>query len=493
MTKQITLICPNCNKSFEIPWWEGKRRTFCSGKCAQFFTKSKDKTWLEKRDSTNMERYGVKSPLESSELLQRYKDSIMEKYGVDNPFLVKEFRDKADATILERYGVKVATQNKDIALKVSVGVKNVPKDRTNFINIKWEKIINYCKETNLKPLFEREELEKKKIVHYEGNHFKFQCKTCDTIMEVMLSNAYLPTCPKCSKYKGYSIPEDEIYVFINNTYSGEILPKNRSLLKEKRLEIDLYLPEINLAIELNGIYWHSESLGKYKRYHLIKTEDCEKQNVQLIHIWDWEWIHKKPIIQSMLLNKLKLIPNKIYARKCEIREIQDIKILREFLENNHLQGYCNSKINLGLYYNDELVAIMTFGKNRFKKNSNEFELLRFCNKLNTNVIGGASKLFSHFIKNYMKQNEVIISFADRKWSQGNLYNNLGFIFDSYTNPSYFYWKGGNILKRMSCQKHKLHKILPKFDPLQSEYDNMLNNGYRRVWDCGNLKFTFTKP
>jgi hypothetical protein len=136
---------------------------------------------------------------------------------------------------------------------------------------------------------------------------------------------------------------------------------------------------------------------------------------------------------------------------------------------------------------------MTFGKNRFKKNSNEFELVRFCNKLNTNVVGGASKLFKHFLKNYNEECKDIISFSDRRFFNGSLYSMLGFDFESYTSPSYIYWKDNRILNRMSCQKHKLHKLLDNFNPELSEYENMKMNGYRRVWDCGNTKWRLKKP
>jgi hypothetical protein len=135
---------------------------------------------------------------------------------------------------------------------------------------------------------------------------------------------------------------------------------------------------------------------------------------------------------------------------------------------------------------------MTFGKNRFQKNSNQMELVRFCNKLNHMIVGGASKLFSHFVKNHLNIEEEIITFADRRFSEGNLYKQLGFVFDKNTSPSYFYWKNSNILNRMSCQKHKLNKLLPIFDNNISEYENMLANKYRRVWDCGNKKYVFKK-
>ena len=243
---------------------------------------------------------------------------------------------------------------------------------------------------------------------------------------------------------------------------------------------------------MNGVYWHSESMGKYRDYHLYKTLKCIEKDIQLIHILDYEWLFKKPIIQSILSNKMGVNSNKVYARKCDLRLITDTNIIRSFLDNNHVQGYTHASTSLGLYHNNELISIMTFGKNRFKKNSNELEMVRFCNKLNTTIIGGASKLFKHFVNNYNDSGLDIISFADRRFFDGKLYEMLGFGFEKNTSPSYIYWKNNKILNRMSCQKHKLEKLLESFDPTQTEYENMLNNGFKRVWDCGNIKYVWKK-
>ena len=133
---------------------------------------------------------------------------------------------------------------------------------------------------------------------------------------------------------------------------------------------------------------------------------------------------------------------------------------------------------------------MTFSKNRFKKNSNEWEMVRFCNLLNTNVVGAASKLFKHFNKHFNNDNLPIISFSDRRFFNGNLYKTLGFEFNKNTTPSYIYWKDSKVLNRMSCQKHKLPKLLENFDVDKSEYQNMIANGWKRVWDSGNTKWMF---
>jgi hypothetical protein len=278
-----TRECPNCLNKFEIQSW--KKKIYCNKKCAQEFTKSKNQDWLKKRDITNLNKYGVKSPLENEQVLQNYKDSIKEKYGVENPFQVKKFRDKADNTILEKYGTKFANSNKDIRKKISNSIKGKQKDRTNFIEIKWDKIELFCKETDITPLFNKEYLINNKIIE---NKFNFKCNKCSSEMEVSINNGYFPSC-KCSNYKGYSLIEEEIYKFIINNYNGKIELKRRGLLPST-FEVDIYLPELNLAIEVNGIYWHSENLGKYRDYQLFKTENLLEQGIQLILIFDNEWI-----------------------------------------------------------------------------------------------------------------------------------------------------------------------------------------------------------
>ena len=480
------ISCKNCNNTFyDIP---SSKKEFCSKSCAQRY-KGKDKSWLEKRKKTCLEKYDNEIAFKSKQVQDKYKSNLKNKYGVENPFLIKEFKDKANQTILNKYGTKVASQNPEVKNKISNTLKGRELSRINFIDIKWEKIIKYYEISKMKPLFDKEYLENNKLNHKFQNKFKFQCEKCSETTEVFLSNGYLPSC-KCSEYKGYSLIEDEIYLFLLEYVPKEEIYLNRRDILPNRLELDIYIPSYDLAIEVNGVYWHSESMGKYRDYHLYKTIKCEEKNIKLIHILDYEWIFKKPILKSIILNKIKKIPNRIYARKCVIKEIKDTKIIKPFLNDNHIQGYTHSSTNIGLYYNDELISLMTFSKNRFKKNSNEMEMVRFCNKLNTSVIGGASKLFKYFTTNLNIPKLPIISFSDRRFFDGKLYTELGFQFDKNTSPSYIYWKDNKILNRMSCQKHKLSRLLDVFDPNKTEYQNMLDNRWKRVWDSGNTRWVF---
>lgn len=273
-----------------------------------------------------------------------------------------------------------------------------------------------------------------------------------------------------------SLPEQEVI---------SILPPNIDVVRRykysSRKEVDIYLPNNKFGIEYNGLYWHSDSKGKGRNYHLNKTNELEGQGISLFHIFENEWKLKKDIISSIILNRLGK-SERIFARKTEIREITT-KQCSDFLEENHRQGAVFGGIRIGLFLGDVLVSVMLFGKARYGKE--QYELLRFCNKLNTTVIGGASKLLSFFEVKYKP--ESIVSYADRRFSTGGLYEKLGFTFSHNSSPNYWYFKEGTLLleSRVKYQKHKLKNLLPNFDITKTEYENMLQNKFLRIWDCGN--------
>ena len=247
----------------------------------------------------------------------------------------------------------------------------------------------------------------------------------------------------------------------------------------RKKEMDFYIPSLKFGIELHGMEYHSD-IYLESDYHLKKSIAAEKQGIRLLQFWGVDITQNPEIVDSIILSNLNF-NKKIYARKCEIRTVSNFDAA-EFLERNHIQGNSISKYQYGLYYEDDLVSLMTFAKSRFDKNI-DWELLRFCNKINTNVVGGASRLLSHFRKGHTG---TIISYADRMRSNGNLYKVLGFEFSHHTPPSYYYYKrGGDIESRLKYQKHKLKSVLDIFDPNLTESENMHNNGFFRIWNSGN--------
>jgi endogenous inhibitor of DNA gyrase (YacG/DUF329 family) len=286
-----------------------------------------------------------------------------------------------------------------------------------------------------------------------------------------------------------SQPTQDIANYISSTINLDIITNNRQIIAP--YEIDIFIPVKKIAIEFNGIYWHSENNGIDRDYHLKKTLLCEKNNIRLIHIFESAWRYKKEIVISRLNTILnaKCI-RKINGRDCFIRELNN-STTSNFINANHIQGHINSKINIGLFYNEELVAIMTFGKPRFDKKY-QYELLRYCSSINTIIHGGASKLFNYFINEYNPQN--IITYSDKSWNTGKLYRILGFEFSHTSGPNYWYFKNNSytLHSRVKFQKHKLSKILKIFDPSLTEWENMKNNGYNRIWDCGNDVWAWQK-
>lgn len=290
-------------------------------------------------------------------------------------------------------------------------------------------------------------------------------------------------CQKCGLF--FNKTENYLKSFIESL-SINFVENSKTIITP--LELDIYIPSHNLAIEFNGLYWHSE-LYKDNDYHLNKTIECEKQGIQLIHIFEDEWLYKKDIVKSRLKNILGLTQHKIYGRKTQIKEVLS-KHAKLFLDNNHIQGNINSKIKLGLYHDNELVSLMTFGslrKSMGRKNKEDsYELLRFCNKLNTSVIGGADKLLKHFIKTH--QPKEIISYADRRWSQGNLYEKLGFEFIHNSRPNYYYVKGVKRDNRFKYRKDVL--IKQGFDSTKTEKEIMKERKINRIYDCGCILYKY---
>lgn len=320
------------------------------------------------------------------------------------------------------------------------------------------------------------------------NPLKIKCKKCGYISEIFLVNGKMHNiqkmllCKKCEKY--VSNAENEIRNFIASISNEQLIVNTRDLIAP--MEIDIYIPSKKLAIEFDGFYWHNDTIVK-NNYHLVKTNLCEKQGIQLVHIFENEWLFKSDIVKSRLKNLLSIYDKTVFARKCKIKEV-DSNTSREFQEENHIQGSVNAKVKLGLFYENELVSLMTFGKCRFSKKY-EWELLRFCNKLGYHIPGAAGKLLKYFEKNYKPKS--LVSYADRRWSQGKLYDALGFTLINKSSPNYWYYKSsmpGKIHSRVSFQKHKLKTILDIYNENLSEKENMKANGFSRIFDCGNLVF-----
>jgi hypothetical protein len=322
------------------------------------------------------------------------------------------------------------------------------------------------------------------LVEYFNSHTKVKiiCPIHGEFEQVPYDHVTEHGCNKCTT--SVSSIETEINDFITSL-SFDTITSSMSIIKGHQL--DIYIPSKNIAIEFDGLYWHSE-LKKDKDYHLNKTELCEEKDIRLIHIFEDEWLNKQEIVKSRIKNILGITENQIYARKCKIMEIDNNTSIN-FLNDNHIQGSVNGSIRLGLFYNNELISLMIFNKSRLGigKKHDGYELSRFCNKLNFSVVGGASKLLKHFIKEYNPK--TIISYADRRWSQGDLYKSLKFKEISINKPNYWYIFGKHRKHRFGFRKDKL--IKEGYDGNKTEHEIMLDRGIYRIYDCGTITYKLT--
>lgn len=274
--------------------------------------------------------------------------------------------------------------------------------------------------------------------------------------------------------------------------SVEYSCNNRSILPNRR-ELDVFCPSKKLAIEVNGVYYHGELGGnKGKFYHLEKTNACLAMGIQLMHFMDIEVTNKWPIVKSMVTSKLGMSQVKINARECEVVEVTGHEA-RTFFDRCHISGFVGASVYIALKYNGMLVSMMSFGKSRFNKD-HEWELIRLASELDTSVVGGASKMLAHFKRT--RDPQSIVSFADKRFSaNGNVYTKLGFTLVRESNPNYWYFLTKDprrVFSRQKFQKHMLAERLNHYDIALTEWENMVANGYDRIWDCGNLVFSWIK-
>ena len=545
--------CKNCNSSFST---KNSNKQHCSSKCFKLYRNRPDiiAETIKKRKLTNLKKYGVDNAAKCDSIKEKTKQTCQRKYGANSPSENSCVRLKQEATNVLRYGVKNAFKNKNVQEKYHItmlnkygtnsplknesiktklkntclskyGVDNpskslIIKNKTaktcllkygntspmkndavknkmvqNRLNSAYESLVVSNRFNNVTLAFDKKEYDG--VLSYQKK-YKFKCGLCSLEFEDTLYSGNIPMCPFCYPSKVF-YSQNEIYDYIKTIIPDvEILKNDRTVLSGK--ELDIYIPSKKIAIEYNGLYWHSDVSGQKNRlYHINKTELCEKNNIQLIHIFEDEWINKKEIVMNKLKHLLSTdtFIKRIYARNCTILEI-DVKSKNEFLNKYHIQGIDKSSIRLGAFYNNNLVAVMTFGKlrlplgNKANFNSkNNYEMYRFCTL--TNIIGIGGKLFNFFIKN----NDVnsIISYADRRWSNKNaFYNKIGFKLNKKTFPNYWYIDKNysKRIYRFGFRKDKLKNILPKYIDTISEWENMKLNGYDRIWDCGSLKFVYEK-
>jgi hypothetical protein len=412
----------------------------------------------------------------SYEMKKRIKQSFQEKYGIDYYPQHTEFVEKQKQTKLKKYG--------------NENYSNIEKQKQTCI-VKYGSD-NYSKTNNYKNKIIDNFIELYptiKFISIKKSTVTINCPLCNKDCELTKQLLYERNkrdyiiCTNCNPIGQSNVSgrEKEILNFIK-TLDVNCLETQR--IPNKRTEIDILLPDHNLGIEFNGLYWHNE-LFKSKNYHLEKTTDLLSHGIKLIHVFEDEWLYKQEIVKSILRNKLNKIENKIYARKCVIKELTTIET-KNFLDDNHIQGNVNSKVRLGLFHNEILVSLMSFSKGRIIMGGKdtEWELNRFANILNTNVIGGASRLLNYFIKQYNPNK--IVSYSDIRIFEGGMYEKLGFTKISQSKPNY--WYVINDLRKHRFNFRKSILVKEGYDKNLTEQKIMLDRKIYRIYDCGNIRW-----
>lgn len=420
-------VCPHCSKP------KKPNSKFCSSYCRANYPESKKYT-------SEFQKANVSTRMEN------LKKTLFEKYGTTKVQEVPGAKEKTKnkriswqkdirATTFERYGLNIDVFTKE---KCKELCKNYPYEELS------EKVFNGMPEMTIYRFFE--------YIGYDHSPTTRGSKAQKEIFEYIESLGF-----KC-KYN------------------------DRSVLYPK--ELDIVVEGMSLAVEFNGLYFHrNDKYGSLEKYN-----ECKGKGIRLITIMEDEWKYKKPICKNIISSALGKLENTIHARKCIIKPLS-FSDMNSFLNETHMQGEVSNGEGFGLYHNDILVSCMIVGKSRFRKDGS-LELFRFSNKLNTKVAGGFSKLLSHLKKS--KENSTIYTYADLRYSTGATYYKFG-EYVSQSEPGYFWVHKRDFMKRihrMKLQKHKLKEFLgqEKYDPNLSETENLTNNGYVKIYDCGNLLF-----
>jgi very-short-patch-repair endonuclease len=462
------VLCETCGEQ-PVKWNEkaSTYRRYCGHKCAH-----RSDAVREKTRNTCLERYGTTSTFTAAETAEKIKSTMIERYGADNYFKTAGFKDELRQVCLERYGVDNASKSTEVKARI---------DRTNELR--------YGRRRKSQSHLTDEAYAAKNNTELMRHWFVDKRMPVTEIAELLGVN-HSQLCSHFKNNLGIDISRHSVSAIerqISEYLSLLAVPhrmSDRRIIAPK--ELDIVSDEYRVAIELDGLAWHSELKGKDRNYHINKTLSAQRAGYRLIHIFDSEWKQQPDIVKSRL-GGIFGKNQRLHARKGVILPVEK-SAAADFFERTHIQGSCQCAVAYGLYIDEQLVACMSFGRPRYNRNF-QWELLRFSSELGTNVVGGASRLFSAFVSRHTPSS--VISYCDLRWGTGSVYKNIGFREERRTSPNYWYLKGYESPQHRSrFQKKQLPKILENFDPSLTEWDNMVANGYDRIWDCGNIVFSW---
>lgn len=510
-------VCKICGKETTFVSVAAGYREYCCRKCMNSDPDKKTKVKntcikkyggmgfaskdiYEKVAETNLKRYGVENAKSNPDISKKQQQTYIEKYGgIGGASAI--CREKQKQTMMKKYGVEYSHQNPEILSKSQATVME-KYGVTNPCLLGQDKL----KETKLK----QSQQSYPDVVGYTVNgdwicscpHLE-SCQECDSKIYITPKNIHRDRFKNGTELCTNLLPvgnpahtstyEETIQGWLDEM-GIHYETNNRVIIAPK--ELDIYIPEKKMAIEINGCYWHSDQ-EKPKKYHINKYLACREKGIQLIQIWEDWMVNKEDIVKSFLTSKLGCCKKTIFARKCQVQEIEG-SLANQFLNENHIQGKCSSNYRLGLYYEGKLVAVMCFNKRSAlsgpkKIVDSEAELIRFCNIKDHRVIGGASKLLKHYIQQFHPSR--VTSYSANDISDGQLYRTLGFYPAKDVSEAYWYIEPGTY-KRIHRSIFTRSGICRKWpgefdinDRSWTEHAVMDAKGYFRIYDSGTTRWT----
>ena len=465
----------------------------------------------EKMKQTCLQKYGTKSSLQNEQVKQKTKQTNLKNFGVEFPMQSEEIKAKREETNLAKFGFPHASQSEEVKNKIIesnlknygvpfVGMREDVQEKIIQTNIarygvanplENEEINNRRKSTNLEKYGHESALANKDIKNKikETNIAKYgheRASQSPEVIEKMITTNIekygVPAACMLVENRIYGKTQKELTEWLNGF--GFVFKTDRTILDGR--EIDSYDDNLKIGFEYCGLYWHNELSPEpiTRSYHYNKYKICQDKGIRLVTIFEDEWIKRNAQCKNFIKSILNKNSIKIFARKCQVKQIEKTEF-QSFCNDYHIQGANHLAIVCyGLFYNDELIGGMSFGKHH--RNGKDLTLDRLCFKDDVSVVGGSSKLFNACLlwakeKGY----DRVVSWSDNRWSAGDVYKKLGFELATDGKPDYSYVDLTKKCSRRSKQSQK--KLVPS---KETERQICLEKGLVRIWDCGKKKWVF---
>lgn len=429
---------------------------------------AKSEQVMDKIKETNQQRYGTSWGLSNKEVREKITETFKHRHGVEHPSQIPEVRRRAEETTFQRLGVRFAAQSKEIQ-------ERTQKKMLEKYGVRWTTQAHITPDSLARlndPVWLRA-ANKTKSLHEISTELKVYALTVRNYFRkhgIELTHHFR------------SSGEDSVASFLKEIGITDFQRNIRGVIG--RAELDIYIPDKQIAIEYHGVYWHSENVSRRNRTRHFKLwRKCEERNIRLYQIYEHEWLHpQKNLIWRSILAESFGIGDLIYAEQCEVVEL-DSNSAKEFFDENHLQGYFKANIHLGLIHNNQLASVMSLWRG-----NNTSEIVRYCSACDLRVIGGASRLLAFFCENWTFNQ--IIAPSDNRYSNQMDYEELGFQAENIIRPQYVYVHNSSYEEKSisDFRNNNLRRSIKDYDAALSLYENLQRSNWLRLWDAGKVRW-----